>query len=274
MQVQKDTISKDILKSIVKDISKYFLKIDINEVEFIESNNQRVESREADIVAKVNSEFILHLEIQNNNHPKMEYRMLRYWLDIIQNTSLPVRQYLIYIGKEKLKMKNNILRDGVNYIYNIIDMKSIDCDILIKQDTPDALVLSILCDFKKKNPKDVVKYIIDRLIYHTKEDKKEFRKYMLMLEELSTNRDLKEIIKEEAMLREIKWEDLPSYEIGLERGLERGIEKGMERGMEKGKIVALFEIGFGADEIAKKYKKSKKYVNSVINEINKKKSDG
>jgi len=261
--VKKDTISKEILKSIVKDISKYFLKIEINEIEFIQTNTQRIESRDADIVAKVNSDFILHLEIQNNNHPKMEYRMLRYWLDISQITSLPIRQYLIYIGKDKLSMKNNIIKDRVNYFYNIINIKNIDCDILIKQDTPDALVLAILCDFKKKNPKDVVKYIIDRLIYHTSSDKKEFRKYMIMLEELSTNRDLKEIIKEQAMLREIKWEDLPSYEIGLEKGVKEGVEKG--------KIIALFEFGLNADEIAKRYNKSKKYVKNIIDEIENKK---
>ena len=29
------------------------------------------------------------------------------------------------------------------------------------------------------------------------------------------------------MLRDIKYEELPSYEIGMERGMERGISQGM-----------------------------------------------
>ncbi len=43
---------------------------------------------------------------------------------------------------------------------------------------------------------------------------------MLILETLSTNRDLKEKIKEaEEMLRDIKYEDLPSYEIGYNNAI-------------------------------------------------------
>ena len=58
---------------------------------------------------------------------------------------------------------------------------------------------------------------------------------MLILETLSTNRDLQNKLKEaEEMLRDIKYEELPSYEIGMERGMERGIERGIERGMARG----------------------------------------
>ncbi len=39
-----------------------------------------------------------------------------------------------------------------------------------------------------------------------------------MLEELSINRDLKDIVKEQGILSILRYEDLPSYEIGLEKG--------------------------------------------------------
>ena len=52
------------------------------------------------------------------------------------------------------------------------------------------------------------------------------RDCMLMLEILSENRDLSALIEEEeSMLSAIKLEDLPSYEIGIEKGMEKGIEK-------------------------------------------------
>jgi predicted transposase YdaD len=235
--MKKDVLSKEILITIIKDISKHILKFekDIKKIEFINSESNRVEQRRADVLAKIDDEFILHIEIQNNNDISMPYRMLRYFTDIRFLTNLPVKQYIIYIGKTPLKMKDGVYEDNINYQYTLIDMRDIDCELLIKEDTPDALVLAILCDFKDKNPKDVVKYIIDRLIYHTKNNIHKYRKYLLILEEFSKNRDLEQVVKEQEMLSEIKYEELPSYEIGLEKGLEKGMEKGMEKGIQEGK---------------------------------------
>ncbi len=92
----------------------------------------------------------------------------------------------------------------------------------IKLDTPDTLVLSILCDFKGKDERDILLYIIKRL-EELVDDTNELGKYMLMLETLSENRNLKNKLKEaENMLREIKFENLPSYEIGLEQEIKKG----------------------------------------------------
>jgi predicted transposase/invertase (TIGR01784 family) len=243
--MKKDTISKEVIKTIVKDISKYFLKIDIYEIEFLEQEKERIESRRADIVAKVNNSFVLHLEIQNQNDKQMPYRMLRYWLDIKQTASLPVRQYLIYIGKENLSMAGGLYEDDVNYIYNVVDVKKIDCELLLKEDTPDSLVLAVLCDFKDKNPKDVINYIIKRLIYHTKSNENEYRKYILMLEELSSNRDLENIVKEEEeMLSEFSFEKLPSYKVG--------IEKGKKEGLLESAVALIKEFNLSVESVAKK----------------------
>jgi len=46
----------------------------------------------------------------------MELRMLRYYSDILfEYKECNVRQYLIYIGKDKLNMKNIIDRDEILY---------------------------------------------------------------------------------------------------------------------------------------------------------------
>jgi predicted transposase/invertase (TIGR01784 family) len=152
-------------------------------------------------------------------------------------------------------MPAQIKNINLDYTYTIIDMKTIDCDYFLQQDTPDALVLAILCDFKQRNPSEIVGYIIDRLQEYTKDNTQEFRKYMMMLEELSTNRDLKNIVKEQEMLSTLRYEDLPSYEIGMEKGIERGMERGrvegMERGIEKGMEKGKTETSY---ELAKKMK--------------------
>jgi hypothetical protein len=122
----------------------------------------------------------------------------------------------------------------LSYSYNFINIADIDCNLLLKQNSPKAWILAILCDFKDKNPKDIISFIIDRLIEYTKEDVYSYKKYMLMLETLSTNRDLKDKIKEIEMLRTTSYQDLPSWEIGLEQGYKRGLERGLEKGLEQG----------------------------------------
>ncbi len=170
-------------------------------------------------------EQILHLEIQNSNDKQMPRRMLRYYTDIkTEFEHYEVKQFVIYIGKPKLSMNDYIKEEHLSYKYTIIDMHKVDCEELIKLDTPDALVLSILCDFKGKDELEMLTYIIKRLIVLSADDTHKLGKYMLMLETLSDNRDLKAKLKEaEQMLREIRYENLPSYEIGMERGISQGI---------------------------------------------------
>ena len=237
--MKKDITTKETIKTITQDISKYILHLDVTDIKFIDKELQRIEKREADIVAlcKVDGiESILHLEIQNSNDKSMSKRMLRYYTDIkMRYDNLPIHQYLIYIGKPKLSMKENIDELNLNFRYNIIDMHKIDCEEFIKLDTPEALVLSILCDFKGKNELDMLIYITKRLEELTKDSDYKLGKYMLILETLSTNRDLQNKLKEaEEMLRDIKYEELPSYEIGMERGIARGFTNGISEGLSQG----------------------------------------
>ena len=183
----------------------------------------------------------------------MPKRMLRYYTDIaLRFDTLPIHQYLIYIGKPKLTMKEGIDGKSIKYWYNMIDMHTIDCEKFIKMDTPDALVLSVLCDFKDKDELDILLYITKRLEELTK-DEHTLGKYMLILETLSTNRDLQSTLKEaESMLREIKYEQLPSYEIGLERGMQQGMQQGTLQATYNNAVLMVKEFGLDVAEVAKK----------------------
>ena len=248
--MKKDIISKEILKEIIFSISKNLLHLKIKNIEFLDKELLRIEKREADIVALIDKSFILHLEIQNNNNKNMLTRMLRYFTDIYSTYKKPVKQYVIYIGKEKLKMDNSLDLENIHYKYNLIDLKNIDCEIFLKANDPNSLVLAILCDFKEKNPRDIIFYIVDRLKKTTSSF--ELKKYLLMLEELSQNRKLEQIVKEAEMLSNIRLEDLPSFEIGYEKGIQKGIQEGMQKGIKKG-IQTLYEFGIDINTISKKF---------------------
>ncbi len=227
---EKDIISKDIIKRLIQEISTYLFDLNLEHIEVLETQFQRVEERRADIVVKAseaNRQYLLHIEIQNDNNTHMPQRMLRYRTDIaLQWPGAEIEQYLIYIGKNKLTMPDGIYAKGLSYHYHIIDMHQIDCQYFLTQNNPDALVLAILCDFKGQDAQAIIHHIISELKHYYKENETGFRESISMLEILSSNRDLEARVKqEEKMMLSMRWDELPSYEIGLEEGIEKGIEK-------------------------------------------------
>nr|VFJ48496.1 MAG: conserved hypothetical protein (putative transposase or invertase) [Candidatus Kentron sp. FW] len=234
----KDIVSKEIIGQLAAYLAIYLLELPI-EPDFQEAmgtEHQRVEDRRADLVVKLREKggepFLLHIEIQNDNDPKMPVRMMRYLTDVLlAYPEFPVRQYLIYIGAEKLTMPDRFEGLDTHHQYGLIDMRAVDCQYLLEKDAPEALVLAILCDFKDRDPQEVVDYIYTRLQELLGDNTKRLRECIAMLHVLSVNRDLKKEIKEaEKMLTQIDMTRIPSYQLGMEKGLEEGMEKGIEKG--------------------------------------------
>ena len=181
--------------------------------------------------------------------------------------NLEIKQYIIYIGKARLTMADGIEEDHLNYHYTIIDMHTIDCDELIALDTPDALVLSILCDFKGRDEIQMLLHITRRLTELTQDDAHRQSKYLLMLETLSENRDLKDQLqKVEEMLREIKMEDLPSYSLGYKNAVLREKDTWVSKGVVDTAIMMIKEFNLSIEAVAAKLNLSideiKKHLNS------------
>jgi hypothetical protein len=193
----KDLVSKHLLKRMTLGMAQVLLGLDIIELDLIESEEQRVEERRADFVAKINrghEEYILHIETQNDNQNAMPWRMPRYLTDIgLAHPGLIIKQYLFYIGRGKLTMPAGLAQPGLSYQYQILDLHDIDCETLFQQDTPEALVFAILSDFRGFSSREVIQHILRRLQALTGENEAAFREYLLMLEILSGNRDLKQI---------------------------------------------------------------------------------
>lgn len=113
------------------------------------------------------------------------------------------------------------------------------CSVLLTQDTPDALVLAILCDFKGKPAQEMVNYIVLRLRELMGEDERGFRNYFEMLETLAENRDLQPNIEEaEKMLTQVDVTRFASYKWGMRDGFDKGVEQGIEQG----KRVAILQL--------------------------------
>nr|VFJ64032.1 MAG: conserved hypothetical protein (putative transposase or invertase) [Candidatus Kentron sp. FW] len=234
----KDIVSKEIIGQLAAYLAIYLLDLPIDPdfQEAMGTEHQRIEDRRADLVVKLRDRggdpFLLHIEIQNDNAPQMPVRMMRYLTDVLlAYPEFPVRQYLIYIGAEKLTMPDRFEGLDTHHQYGLIDMRAVDCQYLIKKDTPEALVLAILCDFKDRDPQKVVDYIYTRLRELLGDNTKRLRECIAMLHILSVNRDLKKEIKEaEKMLTQIDMTRIPAYELGMEKGRQEGRQEGLEKG--------------------------------------------
>nr|VFK38612.1 MAG: protein of unknown function (DUF4351) [Candidatus Kentron sp. TC] len=132
---------------------------------------------------------------------------------------------------------------GIRYRYGIVDMRNVDCRRLLERDTPDALVLAILCDFGDRDPQAVVNHIYGRIAALLGNELKRFREYVEMVHILSTNRDLaKQIEEADKMLTRIDVERMPAYWRVLEKGMEKGMKQGMALGREEGEAIFFMRL--------------------------------
>jgi len=155
---------------------------------------------------------------------------------MVNHPNEDVFQYLLYIGKDTLNMADGIKSVQLNYQYAVIDMHSIDYQHFISQNTPDAIVMAILCDFKGEPEKEIINKLLRKLVELTKDNSKEQSEYFSMLEILATNRNINIDIQQEIEMLNLEIEQLPSYKIGETRGEERGEKRGEILGKKKSSI--------------------------------------
>jgi len=241
--MKKDIISKELLKHIARDVARHILGIEIQEnMELIDKEFTRIEKREADLVFK-NGDAIIHIEIQNTNHPQMHLRMHRYLSDMLfEYENLTIKQYLLYIGESKCSMFNGIKKDDLDYKYAIIDMHNIPCEALLLSNDPSAVVLSILCDFKDRDKQIVVNTILKRL--RELSDDREYQNYLRMVNILSTNRNLENEVEKGANMLSVDIEKTPFYKMA-----EKQIEK---RAVFQTAIRMIEEFHLSIEQVAQK----------------------
>ncbi|MBF0617656.1 MAG: hypothetical protein HQK88_12680, partial [Nitrospirae bacterium] len=184
---------------------------------------------------------ILHIEFQATNYSKMEYRELQYWTYITVIHGIHPMQYVFYIGNEPLTMKNSISTETMNYSYNLIDMRNVDCEKFLYSEKPEEVIISILCNYQKKGVKIFIREILNRLNELVKEETLRAR-YIRQVEVLSQLRDLQyEVCKEvEDMALVYNLERDVRFKQGRERGLFEGERKGLLEGIE-----GMLELKFG-----------------------------
>ena len=102
-----DKIIKENMVAIFTPLLEKLLNLSIKATSEIKDKLQVTIEREPDflkrIIDKDDREFILQLEFQTQNDPGMRYRMAEYKAILQRKFHVPVRQFVIYLGKASPK---------------------------------------------------------------------------------------------------------------------------------------------------------------------------
>ncbi len=264
-----DKLFKENLNRIIFSLTEKVFGLKIDKLEDLNLSMPRTKEKRPDfakLATNGDEKYIFHLEIQTSNDREMPCRMLEYFEFFYRRHKLPVRQFVLYIGKAKLNMLSEIKVAKLQYEFDIIDIRKIDYEYFINSDKPESIILAILCDYKAQNPRAVISEILHKLENTENED---FQKYVFQLKILSELRSLQEELKNEVknMPFQFKYdvEKDPFYKEGISQGISQGISKANHE-----TIVRMLQLSFSREQIAEIVNVEVEVVNEVAKTLNRK----
>ncbi len=244
----KDITLKDIFEEIPQRLSKILAPAPIKEL--LPTNFPSTELR-VDFLARLEDESILHIEFQSFNDPNMPFRMLRYYLAILERyPNSPIKQLLVYVGNRKLRMKSRLRLRNLSFSYEILDIRQIDCRVLLESPDPMDRLLACLC--KVEDEAYLIEKLIKTMESMNEEEGKDYLLKALTLTELRPNLRIRLTEEVRHMPIVVRPEDirLPKrklkkdilYRLGLEEGKQIGLEEGKHIGLKEGLLKSAQEM--------------------------------
>jgi predicted transposase YdaD len=274
MANQYDKIFKENLDPLIPHLLEVVLGIDVFglKLETMKDKLQKTIEREADFFKRVvhedsSRDYCIHIEIQAQDED-MRMRMLVYYALFYQKFGIPLKQIVIYVGKEpaRLVKRNKVKIEGLGHQFMVIDLRSVPKAVFLQSNKPECVMLALLANFGKDKPENVIRQILEN-IGQLEKSKNALLKYQQQLMVLSRLRDLTETTAKviETMDFHFEVEKDSLFIRGMEKGQEAGIEKGIDLGAEKAIKVAemLMQGKHSLAEIIKATDVSKAFVERI-----------
>ena len=219
-----DKIFKENMEANLEGIVEQVLSMKIFITEELPDDLQHTKERKPDLLKKVQDEdgqvFILHIEYQRSNDQNMAYRMAEYSIMLQRKYRLPVSQYMIYLGQEKLNMPTEIESTNFKFKYEVKAISTIDYRLFLNHEVIEMKLLAVLADLSAVDPKEIIRELILEITEIVAEELV-LGKYMNQLKIFAQLRDLEQILKE--IMEEVSsWyvkERDPYYIIGRDEGV-------------------------------------------------------
>ena len=191
-----------VLKELFVDLFLPFISeeygIGKENIGVIDTTVKRTQERRMDFACRVlgKEEYIIQIEFQTKNDSLIHYRMLDYYEVLARNEDIPVKQLLIYVGKDKMTMKDCIEHPNLKFNFIIANISQINYHELLNSNLPESVMLAILGNFQQEEPQLVISTILNRLRTVVRDDTF-LQKCFFRLEILSELRNLEsETIKQ------------------------------------------------------------------------------
>lgn len=256
---QYDEIFRENMEAALPGIIERVLGLHIVNSEEIPDNIQHTKERKPDLLKKVTDAagriFILHVEYQVKSELEMVYRMAEYQIMLLRKYSLPVEQFILFMGKHKAGMATIINEKRFKFNYPLIALSEIDYQIFLKSDKPEEKILAILANFDKDGETLALQNILKGVQDKSKGDFAESRLFeqLRILAQLR-KLDLKFSEAMESITKFFKEEKDPFFKRGEAKGKIEGKLEGKLEGKKEEAIAIAFEMkrdGIPAEQIAK-----------------------
>lgn len=242
-----DKILKENIAAVFLPLSEKYLGIRIVKSEELKDKLQTTIEKEPDFIRVVETDtserFVLHLEFQTADEEDMIYRMQEYFGILRKKYGLPVRQFVIYLGKRESRMQTQLMPEEIFTGFTLKSLQQYSYQQLLVSDVPEKIILAILSDFGGRKPTEVLREIILKLKEISGQEIT-LRKYIRQLAVLARLRNLTQETQKQVNTMGLTYDITKDYlyQQGMEQGREEGIEKGIEKGVEKGKRELITEM--------------------------------
>jgi hypothetical protein len=168
-------------------------------------------------------DFIANIEWQATNDPKMAERMLLYYALAFRTYRLPVKSYVVYIGRDKLQMSSEVHHPMLQFSYEIIDLSELSPQEFLSSDVPEEVILA------GRRKKEAYRVIIQEILYKLRKllvhDEVELSCKIQQLEVLGELRNIQQLITEEEQTMRFADAILEAYNIENDIRYNQGREK-------------------------------------------------
>lgn len=267
-----DKIIKENIETLLLTLAYKLLGIRISKTTDLPEKLQSTIEREPDFLKKVTdesgAEFILHLEFQTQDDAKMVYRMAEYKALAQRKFEMPVKQFVIYLGTAKPRMRTALSEDEMIVGFELRNIHDLPLNEVLESDVPEEIILSILTDYPAVDAENVINRILVRL-KSVANTESELKRFLQQLVTLSRIRKLEVKTQEKIKAMPITYDILTDglYLQGKHEGKKEGKEEGKKEGTEmhlRTIVEALLEdSSMSIDKIALVCKTTSEYVLNV-----------
>jgi hypothetical protein len=188
-----DKILKENIASLLLPLAEKYLGIRIADSYELKDKLQTTIEKEPDFIRVVQADgeeaFILHIEFQTQDEERMIYRMQEYYGLLRRKHMLPVKQFVIYLGKKASRMQTRLAPVETFSGFTLTSLRDYSYASLLDSQVPEEIILAVLSDFKKQKPTEVIRQILNKLKDTGLEEIK-LRKYIRQLSVLARLRNL------------------------------------------------------------------------------------